>query len=555
MNRLIRLWERINAFAGKDPDVARRGRLLNVILAGIAGLGFAVLLLAAVTGTLDVKLSSIIGILVVTSLALVHINQTSVRAASLLLLVLLLIILIFSDTPAQLVSGRSSYVFFIPIAVSSLLLAPSASFFFALASTAIVAYLSYSGNVPSSPTVIAGYFFLALIAWLSSRSLEQALEDLRGINANLDKLVSERTQALSESLDREHLIAGRNQAILNSIADGVIVFDAHSRATLVNPAMVNLFGIPLEKLIGNQLQDFLHTEQLSSADREAFIKMRQNPDLVISGVRFEWGRKTVSTSIAPVLDTEQNNIGRVAVFRDISREAEVEKLKDSFVAIISHELRTPLNAVLGHAEMLREAVYGAMNEQQTSIAGRIMANSGRLLNMVNDLLDEAQMKAGKLSIRPEPFKPATLLENVRGTLDKTIADKGLTLTTEISPDLPDEIIGDAHRLQQILVNLVNNAVKFTEKGGIHVRLFRPQANRWAMEVRDTGMGIPEEETANIFEAFRQVDAVTTRQRGGFGLGLSIVKQLVELMHGEIKVQSKMGSGSTFTIHLPLETNK
>lgn len=554
MNQIVKFWERINAFAGKDSDTVRKGRLLNVMLTGIFILGLLVLIATTITATIDVKLSATIGSLVVASLILGHINQHSVKSASLLLLVLLMVILLFSDNPAQLAGGRSSFVFFIPIAVSSLLLAPAASFIFAVFATLIIIYLSFSANISISPTITSGYFFLALISWLASRSLEQALTDLRGINANLDRLVADRTQALSESLEREHIIAGRNQAILNSIADGVIVFGADNQAILANPALGRLLERPLNDLIGNKLETLMHTEQLSPASRETMAQLIQSSEQASSGLRIEWGKKTISTSIAPVMDGINNNIGTVAVFRDITREAEVEKLKDSFVAIISHELRTPLNAILGHAEMLKEAIYGAMNDQQASVAGRIMANSGRLLNMVNDLLDEAQISAGKLSIRPEPFKTAALIEGLHQTLDKIAADKGITITEELASDMPEEIIGDAQRLQQIVINLVNNAIKFTEKGGVHVRIFRPQPDQWTIEVRDTGIGIPKEELANIFEAFRQVDAVTTRQRGGFGLGLSIVKQLVELMRGEIKVQSTIGSGSTFSVTLPLETH-
>ncbi|MCC6259869.1 MAG: PAS domain-containing protein [Anaerolineales bacterium] len=554
MNQIVKFWERINAFAGKDSDTVRKGRLLNVMLTGIFFLGFVVLLLAAVTGIATPNLSSVIGTLIIVSLVLGYINQFSVRSASILLLFFLTLILVFADAPAELAGGRSSFVFFIPIAISSLLLAPAASFLFAVIATVIIIYLSASANIPISPTIPSGYFFLALISWLASRSLEQALTDLRGINANLDRLVADRTQALSESLEREHIIAGRNQAILNSIADGVIVFGADNQAILANPALGRLLERPLNDLIGNKLETLMHTEQLSPASRETMAQLIQSSEQASSGLRIEWGKKTISTSIAPVMDGINNNIGTVAVFRDITREAEVEKLKDSFVAIISHELRTPLNAILGHAEMLKEAIYGAMNDQQASVAGRIMANSGRLLNMVNDLLDEAQISAGKLSIRPEPFKTAALIEGLHQTLDKVAADKGITITEELASDMPEEIIGDAQRLQQIVINLVNNAIKFTEKGGVHVRIFRPQPDQWTIEVRDTGIGIPKEELANIFEAFRQVDAVTTRQRGGFGLGLSIVKQLVELMRGEIKVQSTIGSGSTFSVTLPLETH-
>jgi len=192
-----------------------------------------------------------------------------------------------------------------------------------------------------------------------------------------------------------------------------------------------------------------------------------------------------------------------------------------------------------------------MNEKQINMADRIMKNTQRLLGLINDLLDQAQMEAGKLTIQMSPVRPAELLENMHGVMDQIVQEKGLRLTSEIDDNLPEVLKGDAARLQQILVNLVNNGVKFTDQGTVHVRLFCPHTNRWGIEVSDTGCGISESEIPYIFDTFRQVDGVATRAHGGFGLGLSIVKQLVNLMNGEIKVKSKLDRGSTFTVTLPL----
>jgi polar amino acid transport system substrate-binding protein len=192
-----------------------------------------------------------------------------------------------------------------------------------------------------------------------------------------------------------------------------------------------------------------------------------------------------------------------------------------------------------------------MNDKQVNMAERIMKNTQRLLGLINDLLDQAQMEAGKLTVQMAPFKPAELLENIHGVMDQLVHEKGLRLTSEIEDNLPEIINGDAARLHQILVNLVNNAVKFTDHGTVHVRLFCPHASRWGVEVVDSGRGIPESELPYIFDTFRQVEGSATRAHGGFGLGLSIVKQLVNLMNGEIRVKSKVDRGSTFTVNLPL----
>jgi len=365
--------------------------------------------------------------------------------------------------------------------------------------------------------------------------------------------VTERTYALTESLDRERIEAGRNQAILNSIADGVIVFDKNWNATMANPAITGMLGVPLELLINKNFRELLEHTRLAPQSRRLLQAMIEH-DTQPMGFRIEWGEKTISVSAAQVYDNRKDNntnIGTVTVFRDFTHEAEVEKLKSTFVGIVSHELRTPLNAVLGYAEMFKEAVYGPMNDKQVNMADRIMKNTQRLLGLINDLLDQAQMEAGKLTIHIAPLKPAELLDTLHGLMDKTASDKRLRLTSEIDDDLPEILNGDAARLQQILVNLVNNAIKFTDQGEVRVGLLRTDDAKWGIEVEDTGRGIPEADIPYIFETFRQVEGTTTRIHGGFGLGLAIVNQLVTLMSGDIKVESKVDVGTKFTVTLPL----
>ena len=541
-----------------DPDDARQRRLLNILLLG--------LFIAALTGLIAIFIYSIInpdldrseiqvllGGIVVFILGIFGIylinRRWSGRWAALLFLLLLTIIFVFTDSAEELVRGRSLFLFTIPITIASLILAPQASFLFATISGAIIAWLGASIGLTVNIFGIIGFFVLALVSWLSARSLEAALKELREINAGLDRVVAERTQALAESLDRERIEAGRNRAILNSIADGVIVFDRKWNATLANPAVRSMLDFPLELIIDKSFSELIDHPKLAPKSRGLLSAMMEH-DTQPVGFRIEWGGKTLSVSAAQIYNRTEN-MGTVTVFRDFTREAEVERLKSTFVAIVSHELRTPLNAILGYAEMFKEAVYGPMNDRQVNRAERIMKNTQRLLGLINDLLDQAQMEAGKLTIQMTPVKPAELLESLHGLMDKTASDNGLRLTSEIDDSLPEALSGDAARLQQILVNLVNNAVKFTDQGSVHVKLFYPSQHKWGIEVADTGQGIPEAEVPYIFETFRQVEGTAPRVHGGFGLGLSIVKQLVNLMNGEIKVHSMPGEGTAFVITLPM----
>ena len=553
---------RILDIPASDPDDARRGRLLNILLLSViiaALLGLAVIIIDSLTrqgaSQAELQLTLIgIAIFIIGVVGIYWVNRRySARLAALLFLLLLTGIFVVTDSPEQLSMGRSLFLFTIPITISSLILAPGASFLFAAISGAIIAWLAISIGLPPNVFVISGFFILALVSSLSAQSLEAALKDLRAINANLDRVVTERTQALAESLARERVEARRNQAILNSIADGVIVFDRDWNATLANPAIRNMLEIPLAEVVNKNFAELIEHPGLAPRSRALLSAMMEHETQPPS-FRVEWNGKTLSVSAAQVYDTHNDvnvNIGTVAVFRDFTREAEVEKLKSTFVAIVSHELRTPLSALLGYAEMFKEAVYGPMNEKQVNMADRIMQNTKRLLGLINDLLDQAQMEAGKLTIKMGPVKPAELLETLHGLMDKSASDKNIRLSSEIDPSLPDTLNGDDARLQQILLNLVSNAVKFTEQGSIRVRLFRPNENNWGIVVSDTGDGISQSEIPHIFDTFRQVDGAATRVHGGFGLGLSIVKQLVNLMNGQIDVQSILGKGTTFMITLPL----
>jgi PAS domain S-box-containing protein len=557
-----RFFDSILTVPVSDPDDARRRRVLNILLLGTLTatvVGFlGIVIVSATTAQITDPETQllILGIFAITLgiMVIYQINKRwSGRWAALLFLMLLTIIFMSADTPEELSNGRSLFIFTLPIAISSLILLPKASFLFAAVSSGIITWLALSIDQPANPFAIIGFFMLALVSWLSARSLETALQELRAINTDLDLVVTQRTQALAESLNRERIEAGRSQAILNSIVDGVIVFDRQWNATLANPAIRGMFGLPLDMIVDRNFRELIEHPNVSNQSRQLLLAMIEH-DTQPFGFRIEWGKKTLSVSASQVYDRREKgsvNIGTVTVFRDFTHEAEVERLKSTFVAIVSHELRTPLNAILGYAEMFKEAVYGPMNDKQVNMAERIIKNTRRLLGLINDLLDQAQMEAGKLTIDLGPVKPSELFDTMHGLMDKTASDKNLKLTSEIDDSLPEILIADGERLQQILVNLISNAIKFTDRGEISVRLFRSDFAKWGIEVTDTGRGIPATELPHIFETFRQIEGTATRTKGGFGLGLAIVKQLVNLMNGDIKVSSAIDNGTTFSITLPL----
>jgi signal transduction histidine kinase len=263
----------------------------------------------------------------------------------------------------------------------------------------------------------------------------------------------------------------------------------------------------------------------------------------------------------------QDELGEVAeAFNEMagqlaSREQALETARDEalsasqfksrLLANVGHDLRTPIGSVLGYAEILGENIYGELNDQQRKANERILSNARRLMHLINSLLDQAQIEAGKLVLRIEEFHPAALLTAVHDAMDIPARTKSIDLLTTCDPALPETMLGDQPRIVQIITNLVENGLKFTEKGSVSVHLCLVDSQHWSIMVKDTGQGIPPEAHQQIFEAFQQLDSSTTRQKRGIGLGLSIVQQLTAMMGGQVQLASQVGVGSTFTILLPL----
>lgn len=491
-----------------NPNWLRRRKLLNVLVMlelFIALVGFGFVVSSPITGDPEGErlfTMTLVGIGLIAGT--VWVNRTRNNWLPSLFFVAVQFVFVFlSDTPYEIVFGRSQLTWFLPVIVSSIVLPPAAALAtagaagFGIAFTSLYILQGYSWGDVNLFTVIY-LLFLAGGSWISARALEQALSQAR----------------------RD---ADYRRVILDGIADGILVLDNGYQIQLANPAL-------REMLPDEELRQFLET--WFSSNREAS--------------RIEVGRRVFSVRAAPI---EQG--GLVAIVRDETRREEVERAKDALLATTSHELRTPLSAIIGFSDILLMMPAGA---EIHNMAQRISVAGKRLKNMVNGLLDHAQIQAGSFRILPAPVQPSAIADELRSLMGGLAQEKGLDFAVRVN-GAPAQVVADADRLQQVLVNLVGNAIKFTDSGSVDVYMDTLDERTWSISVSDTGDGIPAEQLPDIFEPFRRASNYATRTRQGAGLGLSIARQLVTMMGGTISVQSKVGEGSTFQIQLPIGSNQ
>lgn len=229
------------------------------------------------------------------------------------------------------------------------------------------------------------------------------------------------------------------------------------------------------------------------------------------------------------------------------------RLKSEFIATISHELRTPMNAIMGFSQLLLRQYPDPLSEQQLDMVQRIFDNSRNLLTMVNEVLDFSKIEANRLELHPEPFQLSVPILATIQELQALAVEKTLTLKAEIPDTLQSlQLTNDPECLRRVLVNLISNAIKFTEAGEVTLQLHQPQPDQIKISVVDTGIGMTPEQLSTIFDPFCQADQSLTRHHSGTGLGLAITESLVKAMQGQISVSSQPGVGSTFTVELPLQ---
>ncbi|MBF0473391.1 MAG: response regulator, partial [Nitrospirae bacterium] len=359
----------------------------------------------------------------------------------------------------------------------------------------------------------------------------------------------------------------RSRLILTSVSEGILGLDINGMITFVNPAVSTMLGYREEELIGVDLHSLMHysnpnDKESPKAQCSMFLTSQDGQYRKIDDEEL-WRKDgtsfPVEYAVTPV-NKDGILVGTVIVFRDITERKKAEeqlrnakeiaedatKMKSDFLANMSHEIRTPMNAIIGMSHL---ALQTSLDSKQRNYIEKVDSAAKNLLGIINDILDFSKIEAGKMQFESTDFYLEDVMEQLADLSVIKAQDKGLELLFNIGIDVPTGLIGDPLRLGQVLINLVNNAIKFTDKGeitvGVHQIASEPNGVLLRFDVSDTGVGLTEEQRKKLFTAFTQADSSTSRKYGGTGLGLTISKRLVEMMDGTIGVESIAGTGSIF----------
>jgi PAS domain S-box-containing protein len=384
---------------------------------------------------------------------------------------------------------------------------------------------------------------------LSRRSGLRSEDEIGTLARTFDNMTGE----LQRLLKIQQEEASKLNAILNSIADGVIVQDLEGEILVMNPAAEDILAVLDDDLAYAQLQQSQVDIELST---EGEITSRWLDSLTglefHESHRFEAGRRVLSALSAPVvINPSGEQLGSVVVLRDITREVESERLKDDFITSVSHELRTPLAAIKGYNDLLKMTGDSKLDEQQMQFIESIDQNVGDLLNLIQEMLDLSQIDAGELGIDQERVNLSELVQTESKLWQDKMSEKGLTFSTRLSPKTI-WVKGDEHRLARVMQNLLKNAYDYTLPGGQVEVVLGQTDGRAEVAVKDTGVGISREHKRFLFTRFfRAIHEESTFEVSGAGLGLYMSKAIIEAHEGEIWVETEPGLGSTFGFTLPM----
>ena len=411
-----------------------------------------------------------------------------------------------------------------------------------------------------------GSRFPAVVSVTALRDAQDAIIGylLIGTDNTARKLVEAEQKKLDQRLRDQQFYT---RSLIESNIDALMTTDPSGIITDVNKQMEALTGCTRDELIGAPFKNYFTDPERAEAGIKQVLSQKKVTDYELTACARDGKQTVVSYNATTFYDRDRTLQGVFAAARDVTERKRVEaelqqakavaesasQTKSDFLASMSHEIRTPMNAIVGIADLLAKTPLSPEQDKYVQIFRRAGDN---LLHLVNDILDLSKVEASQLELERTRFSLNDLLDKVTEMVVVRSHEKGLALVCEIAPEVPRDLIGDPTRLRQVLLNLLGNAIKFTESGEVALRVTSDGdasvSGVLRFTISDTGIGIPDEKLGAVFERFTQADSSTTRRYGGSGLGLTISKRLVELMGGRISVESGVGKGSIFSFAVPLE---
>ncbi|MGH2519812.1 MAG: ATP-binding protein, partial [Chloroflexota bacterium] len=384
--------------------------------------------------------------------------------------------------------------------------------------------------------------------------MEDLARDVTTLAANLRSAVAD----LQAQVDRADMASGEMRSVLDATGEGMIFVTGEGRLGRINGRAAEMFGLPPEEVLGTESEELLERmREVFDGSEAFFVDLARRLADHGTGASFTLElsqqhprRRDIELFSTPVDSPAAHRLGRLHVFRDVTHQREVERLKSEFVALVSHELRTPLTSVAGYVDLLLDGEAGPLSEAQRSCLTIVRKNSDRLAALISDLLDLSRIESGRLELHLEPLQLPLLAAQAVQIVRPLTEQKKQRLELSFAPNCP-AVLADGNRVEQVLTNLLSNASKYTQEGG-QIWLSGALVDGLArVDVRDTGVGLSEEELGHLFTRFYRAHNPAARQAGGSGLGLSIARSLVEMQGGHMSVSSTPGQGSTFSFTLPL----
>ena len=376
--------------------------------------------------------------------------------------------------------------------------------------------------------------------------INRAIEVFR-LRRQLDLLTRQRRAEFTRVRQDANLYA-----ILQSFSDALVVTDWQKNVVLLNPAAASLFDLTEETALGHPVSVSIKSDELLSffiraikSDSSLAMLMADEEPVV------KVGNKNLRVHVFSVKNEGGTVIGAVALFHDVTKVSAMDKLRDDFLSMVSHELKAPLSSLLMQISVVLDGLAGDLSPKQTDLLGKAKEKTKGMITLVNDILDYRRIQEGKSVQKIESLDLSKILQRTVELMRLSAEEKGIKMTCEIAEGLPS-FNGDRGGLEAVFINLISNAIKYTKQGG-HVNVSLNKAGKdIRFKVVDTGIGIPPEDIDRIFEKFYRIKTDETRSISGSGLGLSIVKGIVEAHNGTTHMESPPGQGTTFIVSLPVE---